>query len=165
MTVGAHRQDRHSAGFTLIEMLVSLAIIALITSIAAPAMQTIQKSHQEAELRDALMTIRGALDAYKQASDNRRIPVKVGSSGYPSNLDELWMGVTDLSSPTPRKIYFLRRLPRCPLYSGAVVPAAQTWGTRSYESPPDHPEEGDDVFDVYCKAAGVGLNGVPYNEW
>ena len=62
-------------------------------------------------------------------------------------------------------MYFLRRVPRDPMFPDATVPAADTWGLRSYKSPPADPQPGDDVFDVYTLAQGKGLNGIAYREW
>ncbi|MFN3717093.1 MAG: hypothetical protein ACK4R8_10260, partial [Thiobacillus sp.] len=62
-------------------------------------------------------------------------------------------------------LYFLRRLPRDPFYPDASVPAAETWGLRSYASPPDAPVPGRDVFDVHSLSTAKGLNGLPYREW
>jgi general secretion pathway protein G len=81
------------------------------------------------------------------------------------------MGIPDAKSPDKKLIYFLRRLPRDPMFTDLDVagientPAADTWGKRSYESPPDSPKEGDDVFDVYSRSEAIGLNGIPYREW
>ena len=74
-------------------------------------------------------------------------------------------GVTDSQAPQGTKIYLLRRLPRDPLAPEAVATAADTWGLRSYASPPQDPQPGADVFDVYSKASGTGLNGVLYRQW
>ena len=90
---------------------------------------------------------------------------KAGDSGYPRTLQVLIDGVEDAKSPTGSKMYFLRRVPRDPFYPDPSVPAAQTWGKRTYASPPDAPREGDDVFDVYSLSPGTGLNGVRYREW
>jgi general secretion pathway protein G len=154
-----------SGGFTLIELVITLAILALLGSIAAPlADLTIQRT-KESELKRALRDIRDGIDAYKQASDDGRILKKPNESGYPRKLEDLVDGVEDLKSPKKEKIYFLRRIPRDPLAVDGELSAAQTWGKRSYASPPDEPKAGDDVFDVYTLAQGRGINGRPYREW
>lgn len=152
-------------GFTLVELMVTVAIVGILATVALPMAQlTLQRSKEQA-LRAALREIRAALDAHKLASDEGRIVRRAGDSGFPPRLEALVEGVEDAKSPTPRRIYFLRRLPRDPLVADRSVPAAATWGKRSYASPPDDPQEGDDVFDVHSKAAGTGLNGVPYRQW
>jgi general secretion pathway protein G len=114
----------------------------------------------------ALREIRTALDAYKQAVDQGRIISEIDKSGYPPQLKILVDGVTDEKSPDHnKKIYFLRRIPRDPMYPDPNKADEETWGKRSYESGPDVPKEGDDVFDVYSLATDVGLNGVPYRDW
>lgn len=153
---------RHARAFTLIELVMTVAIIALLTSIALPLAEIASRRTAEQQLRVALRDIRTALDAYKQAADEGRIALPPGASGYPRKLEDLVDGVTDARAPRGEKIYFLRRLPRDPL-APADTPSA--WGKRSYRSPPAAPEEGDDVFDIYSLAAGVGLNGVPYRAW
>ncbi len=74
-------------------------------------------------------------------------------------------GVSDAKSPLDRKIYFLRRLPRDPFAKDPHIPAAETWGKRSYASSPNEPQEGNDVYDVYTLSTGVGLSGIAYREW
>jgi general secretion pathway protein G len=154
-----------SRGFTLIELVITVAIVAVLASVALPLNELTAQRAKEQDLRRALREIRTALDAYKQASDDGRIVKRVGESGYPKRLEELAEGVEDQKNPKKERIYFLRRIPRDPLASDANASAADTWGKRSYASPPDDPKEGDDVFDVYTLAAGVGLNGRPYREW
>lgn len=148
---------RAPRGFTLIEVLVTLAIVALLATLALPLSELSVQRAKERELRHALRTLRGAIDAYKDAADANRVERKADASGYPPTLEVLVEGVRAAKDPKGGKIYFLRRMPRDPF--------GENWGLRSYESPPDEPREGKDVFDVYSRSEGVGLNGVPYREW
>ena len=109
--------------------------------------------------------IREAIDAYKRAVDEGRIARSADGSGYPPSLDVLVDGASDAQSPTPKRIYFLRKLPRDPFYDRPGAAAAETWGLRAYASPPDAPFAGEDVFDVYSLSARSGLNGVAYRAW
>jgi len=153
------------SGFTMIELMVTLAIMAVLITVAVPMIQIGLQREKERELRAALFEIREALDAYKRATDQGRIVVHIGESGYPQSLDQLVEGVADQRSPNRQKMYFLRRLPADPMAIGSYANPAQTWATRSYASPPDAPEEGDDVFDVYSRSEKLGLNGVSYRDW
>jgi general secretion pathway protein G len=144
-------------GFTLIEMLVTLAILALLASLALPLSELSVQRAKERELRQALRAVRGAIDDYKQAVDANRIARPADASGYPPTLEVLVEGVKDAKDPKGAKMYFLRRIPRDP-FGG-------DWGLRSYASPPDDPRPGKDVYDVYSKSEGTGLDGVPYREW
>lgn len=152
-------------GFTLIELVVTVAIVALLATVALPMAEMAVKRGKEQELRAALREIRTGIDAYKKAWDEGHIQKGLDDNGYPKTLDVLAQGVEDFKSPTRAKIYFLRRIPRDPFAPDEVTPPSATWGKRSYKSPPDNPSEGDDVFDVYSLSPGVGLNGVPYREW
>jgi general secretion pathway protein G len=128
-------------------------------------MQVSLQRERERDLRSALTTIREGIDAYKRASDQGRIPVRVGESGYPVALNQLVEGVVDQRSPSRQKIYFLRRLPQDPMVDPAQQTGDTNWGLRSYISPADAPAEGVDIFDVFSRSNKVGLNGVPYREW
>ena len=145
--------------------------MGILATAALPFRELMVQRQKEQELRTALRQIRTAIDAYKQAADEGRIAKKADESGYPPRLEELFMGVLDVKSPDKKIIYFLRRLPRDPMFveldvaGTAVTPAVDTWGKRSYESPWDSPKEGDDVFDVYSLSEAIGLNGIPYREW
>jgi len=143
----------------------TLAIMGVLTLVAIPMAQVVIQREKERELRQALMQVREALDAYKRSADQGRISVKIGDSGYPKNLSELVEGVPDQRSPTRKNMYFLRSLPRDPMHPDPSVKAEDTWGQRSYASPPDDPKEGEDVFDVYSKSDKKGLNGVLYGQW
>lgn len=153
------------AGFTLIELVVTLTIVSILASALIPLGQWSVKRQQEAELRQALRDIRSAIDAYKKAVEDGKIIVNADASGYPPNLEVLANGVPDASSEKKRLIRFLRRLPRDPMFPQKDVPAQDTWGKRSYASPPDAPQAGVDVFDVYSLSTGTGLNGIAYREW
>lgn len=160
------RMRTHTAGFTLIELLVTVAIVGVLASLVVPLGEVAAQRAREAELRTALRTLREGLDAYKRAVDAGRVARRADESGYPRTLEALVEGVPDAKQPDRRRIYFLRRIPRDPFFPGeAEVPAARTWGLRSYASPPDAPAPGDDVFDVYSTSERVGLNGIPYREW
>jgi len=153
------------SGFTLIELVIAVAIVAILASVAMPLNELVVQRSKEQDLRRALREIREGIDAYKQAYDEGRIAKRVGESGYPKRLEDLVAGVEDQKNPRKDRIYFLRRLPRDPFTADANLAAAATWAKRSYASPPDDPKEGEDVFDVYSLAPGVGLNGQPYREW
>ena len=152
-------------GFTLIEMLIAVVIVSILASVALPLSELAVQRGRERDLRHALREVREAIDAYKRAGDDGRIVRSPDQSGYPPALTILVEGVTDAKSPNGAKIYFLRRLPSDPFAPAAVVQAEATWGKRSYESPPDNPRPGKDVFDVYSLSGGTGLNGIPYKQW
>ena len=145
-------------GFTLIELLITVAIVALLATIAAPLAEVTVQRDKEKELRQALREIRTAIDAYKRAADDGVIERAADATGYPPSLATLVEGVPDKRKPDAPKVYFLRRLPADPL-------GGEEWGLRSYASPADSPQPGKDVYDVFSKSDGTGLNGVPYRQW
>ena len=152
-------------GFTLIEMLVTVTIVALLSTIAFPMLELAERRSNERELREALRQVRTALDTYKQAVDEGRVVEETKGSGYPPNLDVLVNGVVDAKSPNKDKmIYFLRRIPRDPLKPPLEAGEA-IWGLRSYASPATDPQPGVDVYDVYSRSTAIGLNGIPYKDW
>ena len=163
-TPGPARALLPARGFTLMELLVTLALLALVALLAAPMAELTVRRSQEQVLRQALREIRTALDQYKAAAEQGLIERKVGDSGYPPDLETLAKGVTNQKSPGHEPMYFLRSVPRNP-FGAAQGPASASWGLRSYASPPQSPAPGADVFDVYCESAAVGLNGQPYREW
>jgi general secretion pathway protein G len=160
-------------GFTLIELLITLALVGLLAMAALPLYEVTATRFKEAELRHALRTIRGGLDAYKDATDSGLLPKAAGESGFPPSLDVLTQSLDatnkrDFGLGTrdkPQRIVILRQLPRDPFFPDPQVPAAQTWNTRAYASRPDDPQGGDDVFDVSSKSERVGLDGTAYNSW
>ncbi len=151
-------------GFSLIELVATLAILALLAAAAFPVADLTSKRIKEQELRYTLRQMRDAIDAYKRAVDDGRVSRKVGDTGYPPTLDVLAAGVEDQRSPVKAKIYFLRRVPTDPMADPGVT-GVESWGKRSYASPPNEPKSGDDVYDVYSLSPLKGINGVPYREW
>jgi general secretion pathway protein G len=157
--------SRTEHGFTLIELVITLALLGVLAMLAAPMTETAVQRSREQALRESLREIRDAIDRYHAAIEQGRVPRKIGESGYPPSLEVLVTGVPNAQDPKGGQIYFLRRLPRDPFFADARAPAASTWGLRSYASPADDPREGDDVYDVYSKTAGTGMDGTPYREW
>lgn len=153
-----------AAGFTIIELLVTVALVSLMASIAIPAGEILVQRTREQALRAALRDLRTAIDAYKHASDQGRIAKGVGESGYPHSLAEL-LGVRDQRDPNGAAIRFLRKVPRNPVFPEDETAPDRTWGLRSYTSDPANPRPGRDVFDVYPLGQGKGINGVPYKDW
>lgn len=145
-------------GFTLIELVITVAILGLLASVALPLAEVSVQRAKEQELRRSLRDIRDAIDAYKRASDEGVIDKALNKSGYPPSLAVLVEGAVDRKDPKGGRIHFLRRVPHDPV-------SGEPWGLRSYASPADTPQSGDDVYDVHSKSAHAGLNGVPYREW
>lgn len=153
-------------GFTLVEMVVTVAIVGLLSTIAMPMAQVASRRAKEHELQRALRDIRAALDAHRRAVEEGRVIQANDRSGYPPSLRALVDGVPDAASPDrATRIYFLRRIPRDPLCADPQLSNDATWGKRDYQSSADDPREGEQVFDVYSQASGAGLNGVPYRQW
>ncbi len=145
-------------GFTFIELMITVAIVALLASIALPLAEVTVQRNKEQDFRHALREIRGALDAYKRATEEGAIERAADASGYPPALAVLTEGVTDKRKTDGSKIYFLRRVPSDPI-------SGEDWGLRSYASTATEPQPGKDVFDVYSRSRDTGLNGTPYREW
>jgi general secretion pathway protein G len=160
-------------GFTLIELVVTVAIVAILATVALPMLQLSVQRVKENELRTNLRQIREAIDAYKKVADIENGPIKktVGQSGYPPNLDILVNGVVDEKDPNKHKIRFLRSIPLDPMQpvnqenNKSDHDLINNWGLRSYKSEANNPAEGDDVYDIYSKSKQIGINGVPYNQW
>lgn len=160
----ASSRGRSTKGFSLVELLVVVAIMGVLASIALPMAELSQQRGKEEDLRRSLRELRGAIDAYKHLADQGSIQRAADDSGYPPNLRVLVEGVPDARSPLGVKIFLLRQIPRDP-FAPADTPAADTWSLRSYASPPDDPQPGRDVFDVHSKSSDIGFNGIAYRNW
>jgi general secretion pathway protein G len=147
-----------SKGFTFIELMITVAIVALLASIALPLAEVTVQRNKEKEFRHTLREIREAIDAYKRAADEGTIERPADATGYPATLAVLAEGVTDKRKTDGSKVFFLRRVPADPI-------SGEDWALRSYASTATEPQPGKDVFDVYSRSQEKGLNGVPYREW
>jgi general secretion pathway protein G len=154
---------KRARGFTLVELLITVTILALLASVAMPLAEVAVQRSKEKELRQSLREMRDAIDAWKRAADEGRIEKPADGSGYPPSLAALVEGATDKTKPDGPKLYFLRRVPRDPM--GEEPTGEEQWGLRAYDSPADSPRPGKDVYDVYTKSEETGLNGVPYKKW
>ena len=150
------RRSRSARGLTLVELIVAVAILLILTGAAIPMARVRIQRERERNLRAALWEMRDAIDRYKDAADRGAFQIKVGSEGYPPDLETLVEGV-DVGG---KKVRFLRRIPNDPMTGSA------DWGLRSMQDDPDSRSwGGDNVFDVYTKAEGTALDGSKYNEW
>ncbi|MBN3756108.1 type II secretion system protein [Paraburkholderia sp. Tr-20389] len=170
-------------GFTLIELVITLALVGILALAVVPFSQLIAQREKEQQLNAALREIRTALDAYKEASDSGLIEREAEASGYPPTLAVLVDGVKNVKDPKGGLVMFLRRVPRDPFYTGDPdTPPEDTWTLRAFGEPPPHPDgggadaadsadtsargtAGKDVFDVSSKSDRVGINGIPYRQW
>jgi general secretion pathway protein G len=150
---------RRTCGFSLIELVVTIMIIAILTGMAVPlARNTIQREREFA-LRTALREMRTALDKYKDACDRGFIQQKVNTECYPESLEVLVEGI-DMVGQVDKKLKFLRRIPTDPMTNST------DWGQRSYQDDPEASSwGGQNVFDVFTKSQGTALDGTKYREW
>jgi general secretion pathway protein G len=146
---------RRQRGFTLIELIVATIILSILVGMAVPVAKNAVNRERERELRYDLWMIRDAIDRYKDASEKNAFQIKLGSEGYPPDLDTLVTGV-DVSG---KKLKFLRKIPIDPM-------TKQEWGMRSVQDDKDSTSwGGQNIFDVYTKSDGVALDGTKYKDW
>jgi len=150
------RRKRGELGLTLVELIVTVAILTILASAAVPVMRFKVKRERERELRRDLWEMRDAIDHYKDAADRGAFQTKVDSQNYPPDLDTLVTGV-DVQG---KKVKFLRRIPVDPMTGKAE------WGMRSMQDDPTSDSYGgQSVFDVYSKSQGTALDGTKYSDW
>jgi general secretion pathway protein G len=152
--IRTRREQEH--GLTLVELIVTVAILSILASAAVPVtMFTVKRDH-ERELRRDLWEMRDAIDAYKDAADKHAFQTKVDSQNYPPDLDTLVTGV----EVQTKKVRFLRKIPIDPMTGKAE------WGLRSMQDDPDSDSYGgQSVFDVHSKSLGTALDGTKYSTW
>jgi len=147
---------RRAAGFTLIELIVATAIMVILSMMALPLARVSIKREKERDLRYDLWMMRDAIDRYKDAADRGAFQVKVGSEGYPPDMDTLVKGV----DANGKKLRFLRRIPIDPMTG------KDEWGMRSMQDDPTSDSwGGQNVFDVFSKSEDTGLDGTKYKDW
>jgi general secretion pathway protein G len=150
-------------GYTFVELIVVAGIIMILASVAMPLARVTAQRQREVELRAALREMRTAIDKYKDAADNQQIAsleIKVGSEGYPPDLETLVDGIAAANDATGRKLKFLRRIPIDPMTKN------REWALRSYQDDPDSTHwGGQNVFDVRTTFDGTALDGTKYRDW
>lgn len=152
----AMRKFGNQRGLTLIELIIATTILLILSGMAVPLARVTIKRQKEKDLRAALWQLRDGIDRYKDAADRGAFQIKVGSEGYPPDLDTLVKGV-DVGG---KKLKFLRRIPTDPMTGDT------DWGLRSMQDDPDSDSwGGDNVFDVHTKSTGVALDGTKYKDW
>ncbi|MDE3137356.1 MAG: prepilin-type N-terminal cleavage/methylation domain-containing protein [Acidobacteriota bacterium] len=147
------------AGFTLIELVITTAILMILASVALPISRVSVQRTKEVDLRRDLLDMRNAIDRYKDLADRNQIRVKAGTDGYPPDLETLVEGVPLAGKPGER-IRFLRKIPIDPM-TGKT-----DWGMRCVQDEPDSTSWcGDDIFDVFSQSTGTALDGTKYSSW
>lgn len=149
---------KQNQGFSFIELMVVLSVLVILASLMFPLIEITLLRQKEAALKQGLADIRQALDAYQQASRSGLVNAPT-ESGYPAHLQELV-----IHKDAAGRV-FLRAIPTDPFHPDSSVTTAATWRFRAYNSPPDNPQAGDDIFDVYSSSDRLGSNGLPYSEW
>ncbi len=153
----SHRTRTSQSGFTLLELIVASTILAILTMMALPLARVTIQREKEKQLRQALWDMRDAIDRYKDAADRQMFQTKVDSQNYPPDLETLVKGV---EAQGGKKIRFLRSIPTDPMTK------SKEWGLRSMQDDPESDSwGGQNIFDVYTKSQGSGLDGTKYKDW
>ena len=156
MRRGFHSGQRSLSGFTLMELIVATTIMCILVAMAVPVTTKVIKRERERELRRDLWMMRDAIDRYKDAADRAAFQIKLGSEGYPPDLDTLVQGVDS----NGKKLKFLRRIPIDPM-TGKTE-----WGMRSMQDDPTSDSwGGESVFDVHSLSEDTALDGSKYKDW
>src|SRR5437879_11023523 len=121
MSFKSIRKLRDQRGLTLVELIVAITIISILMGAAMPIARVVIKREKERDLRRALWEMRDAIDRYKDAADRGAFQIKVGTEGYPPDLETLVDGV-DVQG---KKVRFLRRIPNDAMHN------SMDWGLRS----------------------------------
>lgn len=154
---------RTAYGYTFVELLIVVMLLSILAAAAMPLVRVTVRRQKEAELRHALREVRTAIDRYKDASDRGMIGgpnQRLGSEGYPPDLKTLVEGVAATGDASGRRLKFLRRVPLDPIMNST------DWGLRSYQDSHNSMSwGGQNVYDIYSKASGRGLDGIPYRQW
>lgn len=158
--------QRERPGFTLIEMIITLSLVAVLALAALPLGKMAVKRENEIELARDLRLMREAIDAYKKLADEKKIEVEEDTEGYPPTLETLVKGVEVQDKDAKGKagskktIKFLRRIPKDPMTD------SYNWGLRSYQDDFDSDVWGEEnVYDVYTKSPALALDGTKYKDW
>jgi len=159
-------RDDRALGFTLVEMIITLSLLAVLALSALPLGKMAVKRENEIELQRALRLVREAIDAYKKLADEKKFEVDEDTEGYPPTLEDLVKGVEvqdkDAKGQAGHKktVKFLRRIPKDPMTNSF------DWGLRSYQDDPDSDVWGEEnVYDVYTKSQALALDGTRYRDW
>lgn len=160
----ARRERSRERGLTLIELVIAMALLAILAAAVLPMAEVAARRTKELELRRSLRIMRTAIDEYKadfdRAVKEKKINAAINETGYPESLEVLLEG-DDFGGLFPYKRKYLRRIPRDPFDE-----YEEGWGLRAYADDADSTVYGGgDIYDVYSQSDAIGLDGTPYNTW
>jgi general secretion pathway protein G len=153
-------------GFTIVEMIITLSLLAILALSALPLGKMAVKRENEVELQRALRMMREAIDAWKKLADEKKFEFDEDTEGYPPTLEDLVKGIEVQDKgeggkgARKRTVKFLRRIPKDPMTNSF------DWGLRSYQDDSDADVWGEEnVYDVFTKSQAVALDGTRYRDW